>query len=70
MPRDHDLVDIEGLHFCMETKGGAYGVKKDLGDDEIIFLPVSLTELTRSTISGSTCDVTIPEWLAVEKGLV
>ena len=75
MPRNHDIVTVGDLYYCMDTKegqpdAGAYGVKLHPRDRKMIFLPKSLTELAFPTNSGTICEVQIPEWLAIEKGLV
>jgi hypothetical protein len=56
-----ELVDLE-LYFVTDTDL-SWGVKEDEEDDDIIWLSKKLVERDGKTF-------TIPEWLAIEKGLV
>lgn len=60
-----DLTDLD-LHYCGQT-GKAVGVKSSAGS-EWIWLPKSQIEFEMT--GTGTCRVTLPEWLAKEKGLL
>lgn len=70
MSTERELVDVEDLFFHFMTDG-AYCVSTEedtFGHEaERIFLPKSQVEM--HTEDGSTV-FTMPEWLAIEKGLV
>jgi hypothetical protein len=57
---NHDLVDIEGRVLIRREKA----IYFDAGDAKPIWLPLSQIEINDD---GS---VTMPEWLALEKGLI
>jgi hypothetical protein len=59
------------LNWVHET-AAAYGVTEDDPDDPVVWLPKSQCEVDRSTASGlgNVCTFTVPEWLAIDKGLV
>lgn len=66
---DNKLVDIEDLRLKHTTypessSKGAYLI--DTGDEEI-WLPKSQVEIERQ--GDGLVTVTLPEWLAIEKGL-
>lgn len=66
MKRNHDLVDVDGEFRMQKGDGIAIytGVDDDNGREVWVWLPVSQVENNRD---GT---FTMPEWLAVEKGLV
>lgn len=58
------------LNLVAETTM-AYGVTEDALDDPVIWLPKSQVELLgRKPELMGAIDLEIPEWLAIEKGLV
>lgn len=63
-----DLVDIEVQQFFTTPK--SIRVSKDGSDAEAVWLPLSQIEVAPKGGSKSVVIVTLPEWLAIEKGLV
>lgn len=66
MSREAEQVELE-LFWKHET-GGAYLVRTD--DEEDIWLPKSQVEPEDGAVLGTRSTFLIPEWLAIEKGLV
>ena len=60
------LVDLEMIYIMGTDR--AVGVKAD-EEAEMIWLPRSQVECDADII-GDVCEVTMPEWLAKEKGLI
>lgn len=63
-----EKVELE-LRLVQQT-ALAYGVTEDEPDDPVIWLPKSQTELLDDVELGEVAKFEVPEWLAVEKGLV
>jgi hypothetical protein len=61
-----DIVDVQVV-FLGETDN-AFRVEDD--EEHILWLPKSHVETTDDLVSGSVITVSMPEWLAEEKGLV
>ena len=61
-----DLVDVTVQLHAMT--GRAIRVSDDGDDDKAVWLPLSQVEVLKRP--RGTAVVTLPEWLAVEKGLV
>lgn len=62
-----DLVDIEGMRHRTTERAILFSETGDKAD--AVWLPLSLIEIeSRGTANHVT--VTMPEWLAIDKGLV
>lgn len=48
----------------------AYGVTEDEPDDPVIWLPKSRCIMLHNAELGEVAEFEVPEWLAIEKGLV
>lgn len=66
MPRRHDIITLE-LVFVHQTDK-AILVKKDEGDDEKIWLPLSVAQVDKKI--GRVVTLSMPEDIAYEKGLI
>ena len=64
--RDVVLIDLR-VHRIRATERAVL-VKPDDIDDEV-WLPLSQIEMTPPDEDG-LCDLSVPEWLALEKGLI
>jgi hypothetical protein len=62
-----DLIDID-VEIVSETNL-AFGVR-DSEDSATVWLPKSIVEMERNANNRKMAVVTLPEWLAIEKGLV
>ena len=63
-----ESVELE-LHFVAQT-AAAYGVTEEDPEDPVIWLPKSqVDKLCRNDV-GSVARFEVPEWLAIDKGLV
>lgn len=63
-----ETVELE-LNLVAET-AMAYGVTEDDPEDPVIWLPKSRVETLGRAVLGSVVKFEVPEWLAVDKGLV
>lgn len=61
------LVDLDNMVLHHETDK-AWLVSKDGERENAVWLPKSQAEV--EMLKWNLCNVTMPEWLAVEKGLV
>lgn len=68
MSAKSDLVDLT-MHLHAETDA-AILVSDDGDKARAVWLPKSQIEFERNRGPGFTVEVTMPEWLATEKGLV
>lgn len=73
MPKRHDLTDITVI-FVKETEK-ALGVRKTEDSSFVIWLPKSQIEFSTEgsgphVLKTGYVEVTLPEWLAQEKGLI
>lgn len=72
MPKNHDLADVHVLLRFYPKSGKSVAVS--LGtDSELIFLPLSEIEIheTGKKENGKkVLEITMPQWLAEENGLV
>jgi hypothetical protein len=60
-----DIIDVT-VHLHHETEKAV--LVSDTGDkDDAVWLPLSQIEIERD---GATHSVSLPEWLAIDKGLV
>lgn len=57
------------LNFVAET-GAAYGVTEDDPEDPVIWLPKSQVEKLCNNGLDQIATFEVPEWLAIDKGLV
>lgn len=58
------------LRLVAQT-GAAWGVTEDEPDDPVIWLPKSQVEIDdEDTELGEVATFEVPEWLAIDKGLV
>lgn len=62
------MVELELLWVAETTM--SWGVTEDEPDDPVIWLPKSQCEMGKHTELGQTATFEVPEWLAIEKGLV
>jgi hypothetical protein len=63
-----ETVELD-LYYVAET-GLAYGVTEKDPEDPVIWLPKSRVEMTKDVPLGKASTFEVPEWLAIEKGLV
>lgn len=61
-----DVIDMD-LHIHARAEK-AIKVSDDGDRESAVWLPLSQIEIHRTV--GSTVEITLPEWLAVEKGLI
>lgn len=66
MSRGSEQIELE-LFWKHET-AGAYLVTND--DDEDLWLPKSQVDQEEGAVLGTPTTFLVPEWLAIEKGLV
>lgn len=63
-----ETVELE-LNFVAQT-ALAYGVTDDEPDDPVVWLPKSECEIEGPDLLGKVCTFRVPEWLAIDNGLV
>jgi hypothetical protein len=63
-----DLVDITVSKHA-ETGKAVLVSTTGLGDDAV-WLPLSQIEITPNSLNKGLFEITLPEWLAIDKGLV
>lgn len=63
-----DTVELR-LNLVAET-AMAYGITEDDPDDPVIWLPKSRVEALDRAAVGTVVRFDVPEWLAIDKGLV
>jgi hypothetical protein len=72
MKKHHDLVDVSVLMKFLPKSGKSIAITNGI-DEEVIFLPLSeieYVETGRWEDGYQVINVTMPQWLAEEKGLV
>ena len=64
----NEVVELE-LNLVAQT-AAAWGVTEDDPNDPVIWLPKSRVEAQGRPVVGGVFTFEVPEWLAVDKGLV
>ena len=65
---ESDLVDIM-VHKHAETAKAVLVSTTGFGDDAV-WLPLSQIEIVQNRLNKGLFEITLPEWLAIDKGLV
>lgn len=74
MPKKHDIIEVQGQLFHQTDDGYLFsdGSKNKEGELIKVWLPISLCEWeeTKAAAQGASGTMQMPEWLALEKGLI
>lgn len=66
-----DIIDIEGWQYHATDKAILFWTD-EVSREMAVWLPLSMIETSDERVSGASgaVTVTLPEWLALEKGLI